>query len=583
MKIRIMLPVLIGCTLMSPALVGATPYQSLDHLFQNYWEHTLRANPELATVVGDARYNDRLSDVSIPAIQKELAWKRAFLTKLNAVPWKGLNPDQILSRDVLKDLIQDQLQGAAFMPWEMPLTQMDGLHVDFPQLFSSQPFKTAKDYHDYVSRLRAFPKSMDDTLANMRLGLKNHRMPPKLVIEEIIAQVKPLSAGATAVAPFLEPLKAFPESIPERERTKLRRAVDDALTNSVTPAYSRLLHFLESDYLPAGRTEPGLWALKNGDAQYRYQIRHHTTTELDARAIHEIGLKEVTRIEGDMTAIALKLGFKDLTTFRQAVAQKQDLHPKDGAALVARYQSYVDGMRAELPKLFGRLPKVPLSVVPMEAFRAEGAAAADYNAGTPDGSRPGRFSVNTFQAESRTMLTCESTAYHEAIPGHHMQISIAQELEGVPEFQKHAPFTAFEEGWALYSERLPKELGFYQDPYSDFGRLSDEMLRAIRLVLDTGVHALHWSRQQMVDFFHAHGTNDEVELQSETDRYIAWPGQALAYKIGQLRMLELREKSKKALGDRFDIKGFHDCILGGGALPLDLLERRVNAWVAKVE
>jgi uncharacterized protein (DUF885 family) len=329
--------------------------------------------------------------------------------------------------------------------------------------------------------------------------------------------------------------------------------------------------------------EPGIWALKDGEARYRYAIRHHTTTNLDAKAIHETGLKEVARIETEMTAIGTSLGFKELAAFKEAVAKKQDLHPKDGAELVARYQRYVDGMAAELPKLFGRLPKAPLVVIPMEAFRAEGAAAADYNAGTPDGKRPGRFAVNTFKAETRTMLTCESTAYHEAIPGHHMQIAIAQELESAPEFQKHAPFTAFEEGWALYSERLPKELGFYKDPYSDFGRLSDEMLRAIRLVLDTGVHSMHWTRDQMVDFFRAHGTNDEVELQSETDRYIAWPGQALSYKIGQMRILELREKAKQKLGPSFDIKGFHDCVLGGGALPLDLLERRVDAWIEECQ
>jgi uncharacterized protein (DUF885 family) len=261
------------------------------------------------------------------------------------------------------------------------------------------------------------------------------------------------------------------------------------------------------------------------------------------------------------------------------VAEKRDLHPRDGADLVARYQAFVDGMRPELPKLFGRLPKAPLVVVPMEAFRAEGAAAADYHAGTPDGSRPGRFSVNTFKAGERTTLTIESTAYHEALPGHHLQISIAQELEALPPFRKHLGYTAFSEGWALYSERLPKELGFYRDPYSDYGRLNDEMLRALRLVLDTGVHDLGWSRQRMVDFFRAHGSMDEVDIQSETDRYIAWPGQALAYKVGQLKILELRERAKRKLGERFDIRAFHDLVLGGGPLPMGILERRVEAWI----
>jgi uncharacterized protein (DUF885 family) len=577
---RLIVPVLLGATLLG-ASAPPTPSKALDHLFTVYWEHTLRTSPELATVVGDSRYNHRLSDVSFGAMQHELAWKRAFLTKLKAVPEGNLKADQLLSRDVLTTLIQDQLDGVQFKPWETPLTQMDGLHIDFPQLFSSHPFKTLKDYRDYISRLKAFPKSVDDAIANMRSGLRHANLPPKLVIQEIIDQVQPLSAGITASAPFLEPLNNFPKGISIAEQAGLRKDVDAALKLGVTPAYGRLLQFLEKEYLPKGRVEAGIWALKNGDGRYRYAIRHHTTTKLDAKTIHEIGLKEVARIETEMTAIGASLGFKDLAAFREAIAKKQDLHPKDGAELVARYKSYLDIMQAELPKLFGRLPKAPLVVIPMEAFRAEAAAAADYNAGTPDGKRPGRFAVNTFKAETRTMLTCESTAYHEAIPGHHMQIAIAQELETVPEFQKHAPFTAFEEGWALYSERLPKELGFYKDPYSDYGRLNDEMLRAIRLVLDTGVHFLHWTRPQMVDYFRAHGSMDEVDIQSETDRYIAWPGQALAYKIGQMKILELREKAKQTLGTHFDIKGFHDCVLGGGALPLDLLERRVDAWIVE--
>ncbi len=584
MKTKLIIPVLLSATLSGAALPPSPlPSKTLDHLFRAYWEHTLRTYPEFATVVGDGRYNDRLSDVSLGAIQKDFTWKRAFLAKLRAVPKKELVADQLLSRDVLDTLIQDQLDGARFRPWELPLSQMDGLHINFPQLFGSHPFKTEKDYRDYVSRLKAFPKSVDDTIANLRSGISHQNVPPKLVIQEVIRQVRPLCAGSTAMAPFLEPMNKCPDSIPTARQAELRKDVDAALKSAVTPAYARLLHFLEKEYLPSGRAEPGIWSLKDGEARYRYAIRHHTTSNLDAKTIHEIGLKEVARIETEMTAIGASLGFKDLTAFRAAVAKKQDLHPKDGAELVARYQGYVDGMAAELPKLFGRLPKAPLVVVPMEAFRAEGAAAADYNAGTPDGKRPGRFSVNTFKAESRTMLTCESTAYHEAIPGHHMQISIAQELESVPEFQKHAPFTVFEEGWALYSERLPKELGFYKDPYSDYGRLNDEMLRAIRLVLDTGVHALHWTRAQMVDYFRAHGSMDEVDIQSETDRYIAWPGQALSYKIGQMKILELRDKAKQKLGPAFDLKGFHDCVLGGGALPLDLLERRVNAWMVECE
>ncbi len=552
-----------------------------DRLMEDFWQHTLRQSPEFATVVGDPRYNHRLTDYSEPALQADLAWKRRFLDKLNALPQIALSEDQRLSLDLLKEVLQSQFDAAEWRPWEQPLNQMDGLHIDFPQLFSSQPFKTSRDFQNYLARLKAFPKAVDDTIANMRSGIAHHQVPPRLVVEATLAQVKNLSHGDSAREPFLLPLKALPAAFPEAQKRRICKAVAAAIDRTVTPAYARLARFIAAEYLPAGRLEPGLGSVEKGEARYRERIHFHTTTRLDARTIHATGLKEVARIEGEMAAIGQRLGFADLTAFRAAIAQKQDLHPKDGTELVARYKGYVDRMSSELPKLFGRLPNAPLAVIPMESFREEGAAAADYNAGTPDGSRPGRFAVNTFKAETRTMLTCESTAYHEAIPGHHMQISIAQELTGVPEFQKHAPFTAFEEGWALYSERLPKELGFYQDPYSDYGRLNDEMLRAIRLVLDTGVHALRWTRPQMVDFFRAHGSMDEVDIQSETDRYIAWPGQALAYKIGQMKILELREKAKAKLGPHFDIKGFHDCVLGGGALPLDLLERRVDAWIAQ--
>jgi uncharacterized protein (DUF885 family) len=572
---------------LSFTLGAATPHKSLlpiermNQYFKAYWEHTLQVSPETATFVGDPRYNDRLSDNSLAAIRKELAWQRGFLAKVKAVPARDLNDEEAsTSRELLILQMEDTLEGARFREWEQPFTQMGGLHIDFPQLFSSHPFKTAKDFEDYVARLRAFGKAMDDSVANARRGLAQKRLPPRLVVEQVIGQVKPLAMGNEARAPFLEPLKKMPDSFPKSDVDRLSENVNRAITEVVTPAYERLLTFLEKDYLPATKTEPGLWSQSDGVAHYRYLARHHTTTTMDPKRIHEIGLKEVARIDGEMEQIAKRLNFKDLPGFRAAVVKDTKLHPRDGDDLVARYKAFVDGMRPELSKLFGRLPKADLIVVPTEAFREQGAAAADYNQGTPDGSRPGRFNVNTYKAQDRTTLTIESTAYHEALPGHHLQISIAQELEGLPEFRKFTGPTAYAEGWALYSERLPKELGFYKDPYSDYGRLNDEMLRAIRLVVDTGVHHLKWSRAQMVDFFRAHGSMDEVDIQSETDRYIANPGQALAYKIGQLKILELREKAKSELGSRFVISSFHDEVLGGGALPLSLLERRIQRWLS---
>ncbi len=566
----------------SPAAQATTsPSAKADSLFRDYWEYTLRTSPETATFVGDPRYNHRLSDVSAAAVRQDYAARRRFLAAAEGLPEAGLDAERRASRSLMIWQLKDQLDGEPFHFWEMPLSQMEGLHIDFPALFSSHPFRSLKDYRDFVARLRAFPRAMDATMANMRAGLKKGLVPTRIVVEAVINQVEPMTKDSTATDPFLEPLRHCPASFTELQKARLRRDVDLALMNGVTPAYARLLAFLKKDYLPAARPEPGTWALKDGAARYAYLVRHHTTTELTPEQIHQTGLDEVARIEGEMLQIAKQQGYADLASFRAAVAKDTSLRPKDGADLVARYKAYVDGMRPELPKLFGRLPKAPLIVVPMETFREQGAAAADYNAGTPDGSRPGRFSVNTFQAKDRTTLPLESTSYHEALPGHHLQISIAQELEGIPDFRKHMGVTAFEEGWALYSERLPKELGFYKDPISDYGRLGDEMLRAIRLVLDTGVHAKRWSRQQMVDFFHAHGANDEVELQSETDRYIAWPGQALAYKTGQLTILRLREKAKADLGEKFDLRAFHDLVLGGGALPLGVLEQRVDGWIAE--
>ncbi len=512
----------------------------LDALMKDYWEYSLRVSPESATAVGDPRYNDRLSDNSLAAIQKDIEAQRDFLAKAKAFAQGDLDAGHQLDRELLVWQIQTGLDGVRFKSWEMPLNQMGGLHVDFPALFSIHPFNTEKDFQDYIARLHAFPKAMDDTIANMRAGIRDGIMPPRLIAEDMVAQVKAMASGDTARAPFLAPLDKLPAGFSEAQRAKIKADVADAIGKDVTPAYGRLRTFLEKDYLPKALPRPGTWALPDGAARYAYAVKAQTTTDLTPAQIHEIGLKEVARIEGEMLVIAKKLGYADLASFRAALAKDPHIHPKDAAELVARYKGYVDGMRPEIPKLFGRLPKAQLIVVPMEAFRDKDGAAADYSGGTPDGSRPGRFNVNTYHASERSMLTCESTAYHEAIPGHHLQISIAQELENVPDFRKVMGVTAYQEGWALYSESLGKDIGFYKDPLSDYGRLTDEMLRAVRLVVDTGVHSMRWSRQQMVDYFHAHSGNDEVEIQAETDRYIAWPGQALAYKIGQLTILRLR-------------------------------------------
>jgi uncharacterized protein (DUF885 family) len=347
------------------------------------------------------------------------------------------------------------------------------------------------------------------------------------------------------------------------------------------PAYQHFARFLKVSYIPAGRTDPGIWALPDGTKYYAFLIRRTTTTSLTADQIHQIGLDEVKKDEAEMLAIAQKLGFPDLKSFRASLKTNPKLHPASAAALVAAYRGYLGPMQAKLPELFGRLPKAKFEVVQVPAYMEKTAPPAYYEPGAPDGSRPGCLFINTYDATSRNLDSVEAIAYHEGIPGHHLQISIAQELDGLPAFRKYQEYTAYTEGWALYAERLGKDVGFYQDPYSDYGRLEADNWRAIRLVVDTGVHADHWSRQQMVDYFHAHSGLDETTIQSEVDRYIAWPSQALAYKIGQLKILELRDRAKKALGYKFDLRAFDDQVVDSSALPLDVLSEQIDAWIAQ--
>jgi uncharacterized protein (DUF885 family) len=354
----------------------------------------------------------------------------------------------------------------------------------------------------------------------------------------------------------------------------------DAIGKEVLPAYLRFQRFMEVTYVPAGATEPGISALPDGAKYYAFLIRRTTTTDLTAEQIHKIGLDEVAKDEAEMLVIAKKLGFADLKTFEEHVKIDPKLKPTSREQILDAYRGYLNPMQAKLPELFGRLPKAGFEVAAVPEYLEKTSADAYYEAGTPDGSRPGRIRVDTYNPSDRNLCEVESIAYHEGLPGHHLQLSIAEELQGVPEFRKFGGYTAFVEGWGLYAERLGKDIGFYQDPYSDYGRLEGDIWRAIRLVVDTGVHSQHWTRQQMVDYFHDHSAIGETSVQAETDRYIAWPSQALAYKVGQLKILELRDRAKKAMGPKFDIRAFHDQVLDSGALPLDVLDQRINDWIA---
>ena len=441
-------------------------------------------------------------------------------------------------------------------------------------------FTSVKDYDDWIARLHAIPRAFDQVTANMSIGMDDHRVPPKYLLEKALEQVKGLAGQKPEDSPLALPLKSFPAAVKPAEQERIKAEMLGAITKEVLPAYQRFARFLEVSYIPAGRTDPGISSLPDGAKYYQFLIRRTTTTDLTAEQIHQIGLEEVKRDEAEMLGIAQKLGFADLKSFRASLKANPKLHPASREALLDAYRGYLTPMQAKLPQLFGRLPKAPFEVAAVPDFLEKTSAPAYYEAGTPDGSRPGRLRIDTFNAADRNLYAVESIAYHEGIPGHHLQISIAQELDDVPTFRKYGGYTAYTEGWGLYSERLGKDVGFYQDPYSDYGRLEADIWRAIRLVVDTGVHSQHWTRAQMVQYFQDHSAIDETSIQAEVDRYVAWPSQALAYKIGQRKILELRDRAKAALGEKFDLRAFHDQVLDAGALPLDVLSDRIDGWIA---
>ncbi|MGC2621365.1 MAG: DUF885 domain-containing protein, partial [Acidobacteriaceae bacterium] len=435
------------------------------------------------------------------------------------------------------------------------------------------------DYDDYIARLKKVPLAFQQITDNMLTGIDDHRVPPKYLLEKVLVQVNALLAQKPEDSPFARPLKKFPASISAADQKTIHDEVIAAITRQVDPAYQRFAKFLSAVYIPAGRTDPGVWSLPDGDKYYAFRVKQSTTTDLTPAQIHQIGIDEVAKDEADMLVIAKKLGYADIASLRAAMVANPKLHPTSREALLAVYRADLDQMRPKLPQLFARLPKAPLVVTAVPEFMEKDQAPAYYEPGTPDGSRPGTVFVNTYDFAHRSLANVESIAYHEGLPGHHLQISIAQELTGLPDFRRYLHYTAYTEGWGLYAEHLGKDIGLYQDPYSDFGRLEADDFRGIRLVVDTGVHSDHWTRQQMVDYFHAHSGLDDATVNAECDRYIAWPAQALGYKIGQLKILELRARAEQALGPHFDLRAFHDQVIDSGALPLDVLDARINAWI----
>ena len=552
---------------------------TLNQLIKEQWEYTMRNSPEWASLLGDKRYNDKWSDFSQAGIDADVKASADFLKRFEAVDTTGFPLQEQLNRELMVRQLRQSVEGARFKDWVMPLAQNSGVHLDTPQIVAALPFETVKDYEDYIKRLHNLPKLFDQTRAQMENGVKDKLMPPQFLIPKIVKQCEDVAAMKPADSPYAEPLKRFPKEFSAADKARLSKEVLAAVKNEVSPAYKKLAVYAKTKYLPHGRKEVGMWSLPDGGARYAFKVKSSTTTAMTPEQIHQLGLSEVARIEGQMLDTAKKLGYSDLKTFNKAVADNPALHPKSRQEIIDLYQKYTDQMYPQLTNQFGVLPKNKVEIKPVEEFAEKGASGASYMPGSPDGKRPGRVMVNTGDFEHRSTIGIETTALHEGVPGHHMQLTIAQEIKGLPDFRQQGGYTAYVEGWALYSERLGEELGFYKDPYSYYGHLQDEMLRAIRLVVDTGLHYKQWNRQQVVDFFHDHSGIEEVEVQSETDRYIVWPGQALGYKIGQLKILELRDYARKELGTGFDIRKFHDHVLGAGALPMDVLESHIKDWV----
>jgi uncharacterized protein (DUF885 family) len=513
-------------------------------------------------------------------VDKELKHAQDTLKRLEAIDSTGFPGQEKLNQELAVRELREHIESFRLKEWEMPVNQMGGIHQDYASIPRQLTFRTVKDYEDYLSRLHQMPRAFDQTIRVMRLGLQDRMMPPRYLLEKVAAQAQEVANKAPEASPFAKPVRKFPSGISEADQKRLHDAVVTAVKNEVGPAYARFAQFVRTEYAPHGRTEFGIWAVPNGDAIYRFDVRQMTTTDLSPDEIHRMGLKQVEQIEAEMLKIAQQQGFSDLKIFNQHIRGDRKLYAVSGQQLLDLYQHYTDQMYEKLPKLFSHLPHNKLEVVPMDDFRARDDAPATYWPGSPKSGRPGRITVNEYAPEKRLLLNAEAIAYHEGIPGHHLQFTIAAELPDLPPFRKFAEFTAYSEGWAFYSERLAREVGFYQDPYSEYGRLENEMWRAVRLVVDTGVHYKHWSRDQMLHFFRQHTAMDEQNIVTEVDRYIAWPGQALAYKLGQMKIVELRDRARQRLGERFDIRTFHDAVLAEGPLPLDVLEKRMDLWIA---
>ncbi|MFN3861571.1 MAG: DUF885 domain-containing protein [Roseateles sp.] len=568
-----------------PSLAASTESQRFHQWLDAQWELTLQRQPILATSLGDPRYNDRLVDTTTAAYRAQARRElQAQLKALAGFDKAKLDPKDRVSYSMLKLDLEQELAGQRFPEWMQPISQIGGLPSLLAQMGtgqSIQPLRTTKDYDDWLKRLALAVPVLDGTIANMRQGLKAGVTQPRAVMEKVLPQLSSLAVTDPEQSLFWGPIRNFPDAVPATDRDRITAAMRELLSTKVLPAYARLLAFVRDDYLPKARTSTAWSALPDGKAWYAHRVRQSTTLALSPDEIHAIGLKEVARILGEMEDVRRQVGFQgDLKAFFRHLNEDPRYYFTKPEDLLNGYRELQKKINALTPKLFDIQPQADYEVREVEAFRAQSAAGASYQEPAADGSRPGVFYVNTFNLKAQPIFGMETLSLHEASPGHHFQIAIAQEDKDLPKFRRFGShYTAYVEGWALYAESLGKELGLFTDPYQWYGRLADEQLRAMRLVVDTGLHHKGWTREQAIQYMLDNSSMAESDVVAEVERYIVWPGQALGYKIGQLEITKLRAEAEQALGDKFDIKGFHRVVLTAGQVPLPVLRELVMAWV----
>lgn len=565
------------------------PHQALLKVMDNYFEESLQYNPVKAMFMGDYRFNDKwVNDLSDNFLKKSHAFNEKYLAQIKAIDRKSLSPEDQNSYDLFLWDRQIVKESEQFPSELLPINQFSSTANFFAQLGSgqsAQPFKTLKDYKDFLKRIDGFIAWIDTAEMRMKQGMKSGIVAPRSLMVKVVPQLSSMLVDDYTKSIFWMPINNLPATIEGDDRTAITKAYREAIVNKLIPAYRKLRDFVKNDYLPETRKTSGLSALKGGNRWYQWFIKMHTTTEdLTAEQIHKIGLDEVDRIHREMEDVKKQLKFKGtLQQFFKHLQTDDKYYFKNNKAVMARYQQERKRVEKVLPKYFDKMPKAPFEIRPVEKFRAQSAAGASYEAGTPDGKRPGIFYINTFNLKAQPKFGVETLFLHEAEPGHHFQISLAQEQTQLPKYRRFANFTAFAEGWALYAESIGKEMGLFTDPLQYYGRLSDELLRAMRLVMDTGLHAKGWSREKAIEYMMDNSSMAESDVIAEVERYMAIPGQALSYKIGQFRISGLRRWAEKQLGNKFDIREFHNQVLLSGALPLSVLDAKIKRWVATLK